>query len=320
MKLAIHSNQFDGRGTGRVSLDYAIGLRNLLGHEVICITSALSENEGLESIRKEFNTFTYDKKVGVHSLTEVSDAISKIVKNEKIDFIQMIKAGDNDEINPIGCKVGVHCVFNMNQPHGDVYAGVSDYLAKKHGKTEYVPHIVKNMEKTANWRSILGISEESLVIGRHGGYDTFDLPYVHRSVERILNERPEIVFLFLSTKQFTTHPRAIFVPWVKNQQDIFNFIHSCDAMLHGRSAGETFGLAAAEFSVANKPIITNIGYDNAHIDNLDGRALVYTDETELLSILRQITKEYFKENDWDVLSHKFSEKNVIEQYNKVFLT
>ena len=27
-------------------------------------------------------------------------------------------------------------------------------------------------------------------------------------------------------------------------------------MIHGRSDGETFGLAVAEFSVANKPVIT----------------------------------------------------------------
>jgi predicted dehydrogenase len=37
------------------------------------------------------------------------------------------------------------------------------------------------------------------------------------------------------------HERVIFIPWAIEQQDIFNFIHACDIMIHARSAGETFG-------------------------------------------------------------------------------
>ena len=32
--------------------------------------------------------------------------------------------------------------------------------------------------------------------------------------------------------------------------------HRCDAMLHARSSGETFGLAVAEFSASNRPVAT----------------------------------------------------------------
>ena len=320
MKIAIHSNQFDGRGTGKVPLDYGLGLQNLLGHEVVCITSALSKNEGLEVLSRDFKTFTYNKKAGDNPASEVADAINRIIESEKIDFIHMLKAGENDAIHPTGCKVGVHCVFNMAHPHGDVYAGVSEYLAKKHNQTAYVPHIIKNYPPTKDLRSELGIPKDALVFGRHGGSNTFDIPFVYTAINRILNERKDVYFVFLATTPFMKHDRVIFIPWAVEQQDIFNFIHACDIMIHARGAGETFGLAVGEFSVANKPVITNGGYDKAHVWHLGERAIVYNDEHQLMDIFRQVTREYIQDNDWDVFSQTFSEKTVTEQYKQVFLS
>ena len=39
------------------------------------------------------------------------------------------------------------------------------------------------------------------------------------------------------------------------------FISSCDAMIHARQMGETFGAAVSEFSIKNKPVITCRGYE-----------------------------------------------------------
>ena len=35
----------------------------------------------------------------------------------------------------------VHCVFDLSEPHGDIYAAVSETLAKKYNKTVFVPHM-----------------------------------------------------------------------------------------------------------------------------------------------------------------------------------
>ena len=47
------------------------------------------------------------------------------------------------------------------------------------------------------------------------------------------------------------------------------FVNASDCMIHARARGETFGLAIAEFSIRNKPIIA---YSNppekAHLDIL----------------------------------------------------
>ena len=57
------------------------------------------------------------------------------------------------------------------------------------------------------------------------------------------------------------------------------FINSCDAMIHARAGGETFGASIAEFSIKNKPVITCpcIIYDsnNAHINILKDKAILY---------------------------------------------
>ena len=50
------------------------------------------------------------------------------------------------------------------------------------------------------------------------------------------------------------------------------FIRSCDAMLHGRTGGETFGLACAEFSAFNRPVpVTTVSRRPS--DNVPAQAL-----------------------------------------------
>lgn len=43
------------------------------------------------------------------------------------------------------------------------------------------------------------------------------------------------------------------------------FIRTCDAMLHARMSGETFGLAIAEFSAHNRPVLTSSVHHDHHM-------------------------------------------------------
>src|SRR5208282_4498864 len=107
-----------------------------------------------------------------------------------------------------------------------------------------------------NLRKELNIPQDALIIGRHGGMDSFNVSFVHEVIKRIVEYRKDIFFLFLSTKEFYTHERIIYLPWVESEQEKFNFIHSCDVMLHTRIGGETFGISVGECSSANKPVMT----------------------------------------------------------------
>lgn len=324
MRIAIHSNQFDGRGTGKTPYDYAVALRDVYGHEVSFITSALSTNEGLPRLQREFPAFTYDRKVGVNPPGEIRAALEKLVEEQRLDFVHFLKYGNDDLITPRNCRTGIHCVFVMNQPHGSVYAAVSDSLARKFGQKLAVPHIVTRFPATRDWRQELKIPADALVVGRHGGFDTFDIPFVHEAVREALAARKDLHFLFLSTKKFLEHERITYLPWVESEEDKFNMIHACDAMLHGRRIGETFGIAVGEFSSANKPVITWSGkglksYDTAHVDILGAKALQYHAKEDLLKILLTLDRDFITARDWDVYSERFSPANVARQYHEVFL-
>jgi len=325
MKIAIHSNQFDGRGTGKTPYDYGLALRDILGHEVVYITTHDDPNEGLPRIQKDFQVFQYSGNANRAPAADVKHQIEKIVSEQKIDFVQMMKSGSNDQINPENCKTGTHYIFDGKQPHGDVFAAVSNALARKFGLSAYVPHIIQGMKPTKDIRAALNIPKDALVIGRHGGKESFDLPFVIQAVQTVLNTRKDVYFLFLSTNQFINHERAIFFPWVGNEKGIFNFIHACDIMLHARQIGETFGLSVGEFSSCNKPIMTwsgtgYSGYDVAHLDHLGSKAIIYHDYSGLVNIMKGLDVQYLRGQNWDMFTEKFSPKSVITQYKDVFLT
>jgi glycosyltransferase involved in cell wall biosynthesis len=324
VRIAIHTNQIDGRGTGKVPFDYAVGLQNLHRHEVMFITSNRGQNEGLARLQQHFPVLTYDKRVDVDDSGEIRDTLAGLVDRHRIDFMHFLKYGHDDHVTPPNCRTGVHCVFVMTEPHGSVYAAVSESLARKFRHPRHVPHIVKSYAPTRDLRKELNLPADALVIGRHGGPDTFDLAFVHEAVREALDRRKNLHFVFLSTRKFHEHERITYLPWVESEQEKFNVIHACDAMLHARMAGETFGIAVGEFSAANKPVITwsgkgHPGYDVAHLDILGRKALPYDHKADLLNILLRLERTFILGRSWDVYSERFSEANVIRQYHDVFL-
>lgn len=76
-------------------------------------------------------------------------------------------------------------------------------------------------------------------------------------------DKNKLMFLFLGTEKFNKkvnrpeeHPQIIYLPTNSDLRYKEDYIKTCDVMLHARTVGETFGLAVAEFSVRNKPVIT----------------------------------------------------------------
>ena len=64
-----------------------------------------------------------------------------------------------------------------------------------------------------------------------------------------------ILLLFLNINKFCNHPKIKFLKGTINDSFKLNLL-SCDAMIYGRSLGETFGLACAEFVINNKRILS----------------------------------------------------------------
>ena len=96
------------------------------------------------------------------------------------------------------------------------------------------------------------------------------------------------------------------------------FINSCDAMIWGRSDGETFGLAIAEFSIRNKPVIScTSGCYNSHVHLLKDKAIWY-DESNLKDILLCFNREEMSKFDWNAY-RDYSPENVMKIFKQVYI-
>jgi hypothetical protein len=299
------------RGTTIALFDYAYYNEKILNNKsIIMYNTKRIENQKdvIEKFEKHFNV------IGVDNFNKVDP----ILKDNNCDIFYIIKAGEYEGQVSKVCKSVVHCVFNTNQPHGDVYARVSPYVYGKNGNYPVVPHMINLPNNTDNMRSELNIPENAVVFGRHGGYGQFDIHFVHKIVYNVALMNPNIYFLFLNTQKFCDElPNIIHLTKIIDLEKKVKFINTCDAMLWARRGGETYGLSIAEFSTKNKPVLCcDIG-DNAHINYLGNKAIIYN-ESNLQNIIVNFNKEEILKQEWNAYTEYTPEK-VMKIFKQVFI-
>lgn len=315
MKVLFHANTLNYRGTTVAITDYAKYNQEVLGNEsVIAYNDSLgyekdmgSEQAVVQELKKHFNVVGYKE-----------DDLEAIIDREKIDTAYFIRAGQREYL-PTNTKTAVHAVFQFYEPHGDKYAYISEWLSKQmsKGTTPFVPHIVNLPLPIGNYRKALGIKDDQIVIGRLGGYYTFDIPEVKEYINKFVRNNDKYVFLFVGTEPFTNHPNVKFINEIHDPLKKANYINTCDAMLHARQRGESFGLSIAEFLSLNKPVIAwNGGHDRNHIEMLKDTGLLYNNTNELNDILNNIKK--FKD-DYTPRVLDYKPQMVMNKFKEVFL-
>jgi len=242
----------------------------------------------------------------------------------QIDAMYLIKSGERDCYMLPGVPNLIHAVFpqNIKETHGDIYAYVSKWLSDEcsNGKIPYVPHMIDLPIAGKSLRSDLGIFESATVFGCYGGSDSFNLDFVKKVIAELVGGYPQIYFLFMNIDQFIVHPQAIFLPG--NSDSVFksSFINTCDAMIHARGIGESFGLACGEFSMHNKPVITYaLSPQRNHIDVLGSKAVLYKGPYELKKIFLGFDRVWHQKQEWDCYSKEFSPAVVMKKFASVFL-
>ena len=316
MKVLFHTNTLNYRGTTVAVADYAKYNQDILGNESIiayCKTNGTEKDMGNENIvigdlKKKFNVVGYR-----------SGDLEKKIDDLNIDIAYFINSGKK-EVLPTNCKTAVHAVFQFNEPHGDRYGYISDWLSSKmsQSKIHFVPHIVSLPAPNKNYREAFGITEDQIVIGRLGGYFTFDIPFVKKAVEKIVLTDKRFVFLFVGTEPFVKHPNVHYINETCDSQKKSNFINTCDAMLHARHRGESFGLSVAEFLSQNKPVLAwNDGYDLNHLQMLEGSNTLYS-EKDFVDKLINI-KDLDTQN-WVERTINYSPEVVMNKFKEVFLS
>lgn len=326
MKIAFQTNQITVRGDAVAVYDYAHFNETLLNNESIILTKRNHtfphEQVALDKFHNRFNMIFYD------SWREEGE---RILKENNVDILYAIK-GPPCEVESKNIKTCIHGMFTLSETQGHTFAYISEYLTKGNNHS-YVPHMV-NLDTSIkdDFRDALGIPKDATVIGRHGGATTFNIPFATDAVNHMVDKRPDIYFLFLNTNpvcEFDTskiikkHDRIIHIPATSNASTKIRFINACDVMLHARINGESFGLAVAEFSYLNKPVMTWDGrgiytgtpFDWCHIDILGEKGIYYRNFNDLVNILDNFK---YEDKNWNAYSD-YNPQNVMNKFKEVFI-
>ena len=311
MKVLFHTHTLNFRGTAVAVYDYAKYNQEILGNEsVICYNASVpqevdvsTESDVVELFKKQFQVVSYTSDSELQTLCD------------GIDVAYFIRYGHNEPLPNV--RTAVHAVFQAYEPHGDRYAYVSEWLSKKMGHdVPFVPHIVTLPEPTEDFRHKLNIPKDKMVIGRIGGYMTFDLPFVKKQLTVFLQKNDDYVFLMANTEPFIKHPNVRYINSIVDRQKKSNFINTCDAMLHARQRGESFGLSICEFLFHNKPVLAwEGGVDLNHVHLLKKTGLLYN-EDNFIDKLQSINSY---PNDFKSIVKQFEPEAVMKKFNEVFI-
>lgn len=314
IKIGFQSNQLSLTGTEVALYDYAHhNERELLNQSVIFYQRSHPGNDELaiKRFQARFEVIPYN---------DIADLDRGLISSG-CDLLYAIKSGKKDSIVSSVVPTMVHAVFPTNpmQIHGASYAYISPWLSKycSLGTIPAVSHIVEMPTPNGNLRAELGIPEDSIVVGGYGGRFSFDVPCAIAAVRQSLERDRQIRFLFMNFEPFLEHPRAIFLPGVGDVNRKAEFIASCNAMLHARLQGESFGLAVGEFSVLNKPVMAyRYSKHTHHLGMLGDKGLIYEDTESLLEHLASIPKYLDLGRDWDSYSQTCNPSVVMTEFQR----
>ena len=323
MNIGFFVRHFTERGTEIAIYDYAKYNEEILDNKsfIICFTENKQKLMGLPNERTSYNKFKERFQViEINDIIEIKD----IIHNLKMSFFYTLTSGGNNDFYQFenknvwrNCKTIKHCVFDTSHREGDFYISISNDINNKYN-TNYpvIPHIVDLPNSNENLRCELKIPDDAVVLGRYGGINEFNIKITHKAIIEYLNINPNIYFLFMNTSIFYSHPRIIYLE--KNIDLLFKvkFINTCNAMIHSRIMGETFGLSIGEFSIKNKPIITCPCGDMEHIKILGDKAILYNSKEDLINIFNNIQEIINSRNDWNSYEY-YTPKNIMSLFKKL---
>ena len=323
MNVAFWLNAFTNRGVERAVYDYA---RCYSGQSWIVYHTGVSfhlDSQGrLDHSADVFAKFFRRFGERMYAYSSV-DGLKKYLSRVGVSKLYMLCSGERHpdldkliaHLSP-GISVLIHCVFDASQRQGDRFAAISPGVANTNAdpaSVPIVPHMVLPLigdelladctQRALALRESLNIAPEQVVVGRYGGWDTFDIPFVHGCIRRYLDETipgviPKLVFVVMHTKPIEGCPdgpnKMHYLPGTVDDFEKAAYIDACDVMLHARNDGESFGLAVAEFALRGKHVLTYNGpalaqvYFRNHEAILGDRGLYYKDVDELTNWFNRI--------------------------------
>lgn len=313
--IAFHTPNLNFRGSCVALRDYALHNETLLNNTSIIVTDKNQQHTSDEIafywFKNRFPVFMYD------SLPNLEE----ILKRESVDILYCIKYGTNDGVYSTSVKTVVHCVFDMTQTHGDVYAGVSKSLANKFNSNLYVPHMVSIVPiDGTNLRDELCIPNNAIVFGRHGGKDTFNLQFAKTMISKIVRLYNDIFFVFMNADAWDDHPQIKILSATTDIDRKRQFLRTLDCFIVPETMGHTFNLALADACAYNIPAIiyANNVWNTAHIDIMGDVGHYFYNPDELYELITTFTLWYDSAKNYNGY-RDYTPVNVMKQFARVFL-
>jgi glycosyltransferase involved in cell wall biosynthesis len=316
MKIAFYQPHICLYGTTVSYYDYAHFNQSILGNKSYMIydRSHPANNElVIDKFKRSMEVIPLDGHCNMGLVEKKLDELN-------VDALYIQKCGKKDDGIFVKNKpVFIHAVGCENDPHGLVYAYVSEWLSKELSNYErpFIPYMAHLPEHEEDFRADLNIPLDATVFSRMGGFYSWNIPFVNSVIATVLNEREDVYFVFAQTEKFIDHPRVIHVDPFADLITKRKFINTSDVFLHARAEGESFGMACAEYSICNKPIITyEHSPERSHIFTLGDKGIYYDGPEKLLEILR--TFKYDPSSNYNAYDN-LSPQKVIEKFKNVFL-
>ena len=323
MNIGFFVRHFTSGGTEVAIYDYAKYNEELLHNKsfIICFTQEKQNSMGLDFPTERVS---YDKFASRFPVIEINDIneMENVIRDHSLSFFYTLTYGGANDIYQFenkniwgSCKTIKHAVFyTTSQESADFYISISEKLNEKYGTSiPVIPHMVDLPACDEDLREELKIPSDALVFGRYGGNNSFDISFVHEAIAEFLSVDSNAYFLFMNTEPFLAHPRVTYLD--KNIDLTFKvkFINTCDAMIHARQIGETYGLSIAEFSSKNKPVFTCPCGDLEHVKILGDKAILYTTKEELVEYFAHARILLQNINEWNAYQY-YCPRNIMNLF------
>lgn len=306
------TNQLSIRGTETVLWAYAHYNETILGNRSIIFVKDKDKQTTLDTSIDATKWFT-DRFKEIHYCSP--DHMEDLMIKLSIDVCFIELAGVQSDWVPTRVPSVLHCVFDALLK-GTISTGISECVAR--GRIPVLPNIMPMDDTMDDMREELDIPKDAIVFGRYGGYGQFSIKYAHDVVREVSSRNPNIYFLFMNTEPFMEPSKnVIFLEGSRNLYKKRKFINTCDAMLHAREDGETFGAAIGEFALCNKNIITcqyQIDHNqDQHLKILGDQCISYDNQDHLTHILENFPmyKKNMEENGY----FNYTPEEVIPLFN-----
>lgn len=324
MKLLFYNHELCYRGTTKAILSYIKAIRLIRpGDEITYVFNRFSQHNtlgiGLSFLDFDVKLYPVESVADVVELTKTSDWLYYVTSGLPVDYQWIQGCYCKTLLHQVGYQEPDYCSTN-----NFAYTSYWQSLFFTGCEAPVLPYVVEKPKQNINKadaRSILGLPKDSVVLGRHGGKDTWNLPFASKAVYECAIANPNKIFLFLGTLPFCNIKNVVFLPPTTSDFALETYLSACDVMLHARWEGETFGLACAEFLSRSKPIITWAhSRERNHILLAEQSALFFNDQDDLLALLNKITSSSINQLSAMVPATKICQNYSLERIGRLLIS